>query len=78
MLKADEEADRDRHKDLSKSKLTMTECVIAIVLSITFVALLAVFLVEEIEYLVHDRHGKGIPSTETVDQTDRSQFRTTS
>lgn len=56
VLKADEENDRDRHKDLTKEKLTMTECVVAIVVSLVFVSLLAVFLVEEIEYLVHDRH----------------------
>lgn len=34
----------------------MTECIVAIAVSLTFVALLAVFLVEEIEYLVHYRH----------------------
>lgn len=34
----------------------MTECVLAIVVSLVFVSLLAVFLVQEIEYLVHDRH----------------------
>lgn len=34
----------------------MTECILAILLSLTFVSLLAVFLVEEIEYLVKERH----------------------
>lgn len=58
VLKADEENDRDRHRDLQKEKLTMTECIVAIVLALAFVSLLAVFLVEEIEYLVHYRHGK--------------------
>ena len=56
VLEADEERDRDRHKDLRKGKLTMTECTIAIILSLCFVSLIAVFLVEEIEYIVQERH----------------------
>ncbi|KIX01599.1 calcium/proton exchanger [Rhinocladiella mackenziei CBS 650.93] len=55
VLEGDEEADRDRHKDLRKAKLTMTECIVAIVLALTFISLIAVFLVEEIEYVVE--HG---------------------
>lgn len=34
----------------------MTECILGIAVSLVFVSLLAVFLVEEIEFLVHDRH----------------------
>jgi Ca2+:H+ antiporter len=56
VLEADEQNDRDRAKDLAKEKLTMTECILGIVISLVFVSLLAVFLVEEIEYLVHDLH----------------------
>jgi hypothetical protein len=56
VLEADEQNDRDRAKDLAKEKLTMTECLLGIVISLVFVSLLAVFLVEEIEYLVHDLH----------------------
>lgn len=56
VLKADAANNHDRHKDFVKAKLTLTECVVAIVVSLVFVSLLAVFLVEEIEYLVHDRH----------------------
>jgi len=55
VLEADELADRDRHKDLKKDKLTMTECIIAIIVSLAFISLIAVFLVEEIEYVVE--HG---------------------
>lgn len=55
VLEADEEADRDRHKDLRKAKLTMTECIVAIVFALTLISLIAVFLVEEIEYVVE--HG---------------------
>lgn len=55
VLEADEEADRDRHRDLAKDKLTLTECVVAILVSLTFISLIAVFLVEEIEFVVE--HG---------------------
>jgi Ca2+:H+ antiporter len=51
-LEADEERDEDRHKDLAKAKFTFTECVIALVLSITCVTGIAIFLVEEIEFIV--------------------------
>jgi Ca2+:H+ antiporter len=57
VLEADEEADRDRHRDLAKAKLTLTECVVAIVFALTFISLIAVFLVEEIEYVVEN----GVP-----------------
>jgi Ca2+:H+ antiporter len=52
----DEQRDVDRDRDLRKNKLTLTESVIALVLAITFVSLMAVFLVLEIEYIVHERH----------------------
>lgn len=55
VLEADEEADRDRHIDLQKAKLTMTECLVAIVLALALISLIAVFLVVEIEYVVE--HG---------------------
>ncbi|KAK5230160.1 hypothetical protein LTR72_001695 [Exophiala xenobiotica] len=57
VLEADEEADRDRHRDLRKDKLTMTECMVAILIALTFISLIAVFLVEEIEFVV----AHGIP-----------------
>ncbi|KAL2051804.1 hypothetical protein ABVK25_007960 [Lepraria finkii] len=55
VLEKDEERDRDRHKDLKKAKLTLTECVFALVLALTCVSLHAVFLVEEIDYIVTER-----------------------
>jgi Ca2+:H+ antiporter len=55
VLEADEEADQDRHRDLKKNKLTFTECCLAIVVGLTFISLIAVFLVEEIEFVVE--HG---------------------
>lgn len=44
VLEADEERDNDRHIDLKKDKLTLTECVIALVIALTCVSLHAVFL----------------------------------
>lgn len=56
VLEIDEQKDQDRHKDLKKAKLTLTECIIAIALSLTFVSLIAVFLVQEIEFMVEEKH----------------------
>lgn len=56
IFEQDELQDRDRHEDLTKEKLTFTECILALLLALTCVALIAVFLVEEIEYLVRERH----------------------
>lgn len=42
---------------MSKEKLTFTECVVALVLSLTFVTFLAIFLVEQIEEVVES----GVP-----------------
>ena len=44
VLEADEERDNDRHMDLKKDKLTLTECVVALVIALTCVSLHAVFL----------------------------------
>lgn len=55
VLAADEENDRDRERDLSKKKLTLTESLLALTISLACVAMIATFLVFEIEYIVHDR-----------------------
>ena len=52
----DEHQDKDRHKDLSKRKLTLTECVIALTISLGLVSLISVNLVEEIPKIV-ENHG---------------------
>lgn len=52
MLEEDEKRDDDRHKDLKKDKFTFTECIVAILLALTFVTLSADFLVHEIEFIV--------------------------
>ena len=56
VLEADEQADADRHRDLAKKKLTFFEAMFAIIISIALIALISVFLVEEIEFIVTERH----------------------
>ena len=55
ILEADEERDHDRHRDLTKAKLTLTESIVALIIALTFVTFMAIFLVKEIEYLVLHR-----------------------
>ena len=52
----DELKDRDRHDDLKKDKLTLSECIVALVIAIACVSLIAIFLVEQIEFIVEERH----------------------
>ncbi|KAI9736057.1 MAG: hypothetical protein M1818_006233 [Claussenomyces sp. TS43310] len=52
---ADEEQDADRHRDLKKDKLTFTECLVALAISIALVTLLSISLVDEISYIVDER-----------------------
>lgn len=55
IFEADEAKDKDRHKDLSKAKLTFTECVVALTISITLVTVIAISLVNEVHFLVTER-----------------------
>ncbi|KFA75824.1 hypothetical protein S40288_01949 [Stachybotrys chartarum IBT 40288] len=57
VIEADEHRDADRETDMEKPKFTMTETVIALVISLTFVTLLLIFLVEKIEHVVES----GVP-----------------
>lgn len=52
----DERRDHDREKDAAKDKLTLTECLVALVISVALVALLAFILVDMIEPLIEE-HG---------------------
>ncbi|KAL9090510.1 MAG: hypothetical protein Q9165_005271 [Trypethelium subeluteriae] len=52
LLEADEQADADRHKDLAKDKLTLTECILALFIALACVSMIAVFLVLEIEPII--------------------------
>jgi len=56
IFEADELRDKDRHEELAKPKLTLTECIIALVISLACVSMIAVFLVLQIPYMVHERH----------------------
>jgi len=55
IFEADEEKDRDRVKDLKKEKLTLTECVLSLVVSIALVTIIAIALVDQIHSIVVDR-----------------------
>jgi Ca2+:H+ antiporter len=55
VLEGDEEKDVDKHKDLAKAKLTMTEAIFALLFALAIVSIMAVFLVNKIEYLVKER-----------------------
>ena len=52
----DDYRDADRHKDLAKEKLTLTESIVGVILGIAVVSIIAVSLVLEIHYIVVDRH----------------------
>lgn len=52
MLAKDEDNDEDRHEELARAKLTLIECFVAITVSLTCVCMSAVFLVQEIEFIV--------------------------
>lgn len=52
VLEYDEARDHDAHKDARKARLTMTECIIALVISITLVALIAIILVLQIHHVI--------------------------
>jgi Ca2+:H+ antiporter len=52
LFAAAEEADEDRLEDLAKDKLTFTECIIALAVSLTLVSLTAINLVDEIPTIV--------------------------
>jgi Ca2+:H+ antiporter len=56
LLEADEERDADKHRDLKKKKLTLTECIVALVIALACVSMHADFLVQQIDYLVEE-HG---------------------
>ncbi|KAF4982078.1 hypothetical protein FZEAL_2230 [Fusarium zealandicum] len=50
----DEQRDRDKHKDAAKAKLTLTECIIALVFAIALVSFMAVILVMQIEHVIQN------------------------
>ncbi|KAH9895418.1 hypothetical protein F4778DRAFT_794298 [Xylariomycetidae sp. FL2044] len=57
VIERDEHGDLDREEDMAKPKFTLTETLVALVISLVCVTLLLVFLVEQIEYVVES----GVP-----------------
>ncbi|KAH6856774.1 hypothetical protein B0I37DRAFT_334354 [Chaetomium sp. MPI-CAGE-AT-0009] len=53
---ADEERDADKHLEHMHHRLTFTECCIALTISIALVTVIAITLVDQIHYLVEERH----------------------
>lgn len=52
----DEHRDEDKHEDAAKEKLTMTECIIALVIAVALVSIIAYTLVHEIEFVIEERN----------------------
>ncbi|KAH3951861.1 hypothetical protein HBI56_165260 [Parastagonospora nodorum] len=52
IYEADEHKDNDRHEELAKPKLTLTEVVVALAIALACVSLIAVSLVQQIPYIV--------------------------
>ncbi|KAF3033763.1 hypothetical protein E8E12_004492 [Didymella heteroderae] len=55
IYEADEHKDKDRHEELRKPKLTLTEAFVLMLISLACVSLIAIFLVQQIEYMVTQR-----------------------
>jgi Ca2+:H+ antiporter len=53
---ADEQRDADKHEERRHHRLTFTECCLALAVSIALVTLIALSLVNQIHFLVRDRH----------------------
>lgn len=56
ILAQDEELDNDRERDANKKRFTLTEAVFALVISIALVSLCALYLVEQIHYIVEEKN----------------------
>ncbi|KAF9881373.1 calcium/proton exchanger [Colletotrichum karsti] len=54
VFEQDEHRDNDKHRDIRKAKLTLTECIVALVFSVTLVTFMAIFLVEQIAPIVEE------------------------
>ncbi|KAH7327894.1 hypothetical protein B0I35DRAFT_415990 [Stachybotrys elegans] len=52
IFEADEARDRDHTKDAKKAKLTLTECIIALVVGIALVTIISITLVLQIEHII--------------------------
>ncbi|KXH38606.1 calcium/proton exchanger [Colletotrichum simmondsii] len=57
VIEIDEQRDADREADMEKPKFTLTESIIALLITLVLVTLLLIFLVRGIEHVVHS----GVP-----------------
>jgi len=55
IFEADDHKDKDRHEELAAPKLTLTEVIVALLIALACVSLIAIFLVEQIPYMVEER-----------------------
>jgi Ca2+:H+ antiporter len=53
---ADEERDADKHMERIHHRLTFTECCLALAVAIALVSIIAISLVDQIHFLVEERH----------------------
>ena len=56
IFEADEERDADKHRERMHHRLTFTECCVALAIAISLVTLIAIALVDQIPFLVDERH----------------------
>lgn len=56
LYEAEERIDEDRLRDQRKAKLTMTESIVALMIALACVSLIALFLVQQISFVVEERH----------------------
>lgn len=54
IFESDEARDDDRHKDAAKAKLTLTECIVALLVAVALVAVIAYQLVLQIPYIIEE------------------------
>lgn len=52
MFAYDEDRDADKHRDERKGKLTMTECIVALIIAIPLVTIIAITLVLQIHHVI--------------------------
>lgn len=72
VLEKDEEKDHDRERDLKKSKLTLTECFLALILALTCVSLHAVFLgkYSPFRVVIYSKGENSFTNHDTVEQIE--------
>jgi Ca2+:H+ antiporter len=60
MLGEEDDEDADLHRDGKTARLTMTEAILALLFSLAMVSIMAIFLVDRIDYLETERRTNGV------------------